>query len=60
MSKKEYIVKTVKGSHGGAERRARKFIEQGWEVVSDAGGFFMSTRTITLRKPNPKFKGSRG
>lgn len=53
--KEPFEVKTVNASFG--DRKVKKLIAQGWEVVSDKGGMLMTARTVTLRRPNPKFKG---
>lgn len=53
MSKKDqYLSKQVR-----SDRQAKKLIRQGWELVGQTGGFFMTARTYTLRKPNPKYTG---
>ncbi|MCV0334560.1 hypothetical protein [Microbacterium sp.] len=52
-SKKEpYETKQVR-----SDRQAQKLVRQGWELMGQSGGFLMTARTYTLRRPNPKYKG---
>lgn len=58
-SKKDpYETKSVSASFGDA--KVQKLVRQGWEVVSDRGGFFMTARTVILRRPNPNYRGPEG
>lgn len=51
-SKREpYEIKQVR-----SDRQARKLQRQGWELVGQSGGFLMTARTYTLRRPNPKYR----
>lgn len=51
-SKKDpFEVKQVRG-----DRQARKLQSAGWELVGQSGGFLMTARTYTLRRPNPRYR----
>lgn len=40
-----------------SDRAARKLVCQGWELMGQSGGFLMTARTYTLRRPNPRYRG---
>lgn len=42
-----------------SDRVARKLQRKGWELVGQSGGFLMTARTYTLRRPNPRYRGER-
>ncbi|QDH93307.1 hypothetical protein QC999_gp43 [Microbacterium phage Cressida] len=46
-----YEMTTVRG-----HRAARRLIAKGWEVMSTSSAF-LAPATITLRRPNPKYRG---
>jgi len=51
MNKREpYLTTTVHG-----QRRTARLVRDGWEVVSTASNL-LAPSTVTLRKPNPKYK----
>lgn len=50
-----YEVMTVRT--GYTNRRIRKFLAKGWEVVAQRGGVLGSAGEVTLRRPNPKYRG---
>ncbi|AWY05317.1 hypothetical protein QDA01_gp43 [Microbacterium phage Cinna] len=51
-SKREpYETRTVAG-----HKRSRKLVEKGWEVVAITSNF-LAPATVTLRRPNPKYRG---
>ncbi|UDL16258.1 hypothetical protein [Microbacterium phage MO526] len=51
-----YLTKTV--TVGYSDRKVRKLVADGWEVVATRGGALGSAQTVTLRKPNPNYKGA--
>lgn len=54
MSKRDpYETKTVAG-----QRQVAKHVAKGWEVVSTASNW-LAPSTVTLRRPNPKYKGEK-
>lgn len=53
----ETMSMTVGGWPVSGKRKLRKLVAQGWEVVSDGSGGMSGVHTVTLRRPNPKYKG---
>ena len=59
MGRKDpFEVKTVKAWSGGTGRKIRKLVKKGWEVVSSQAVGMSGWHTVTLRRPNPKYRGS--
>lgn len=51
-SKREpYETTTVRG-----HARARRLVAKGWEITATSSAF-LAPATITLRRPNPKYRG---
>lgn len=57
MGKKNepYEVKTIRT--GYTNRKVAKYVKAGWEVVAQRGGVLGSAGEVTLRRPNPKYRG---
>lgn len=51
-----YLTKTI--AVGYSDRKVRKMVADGWEVVATRGGALGSAQHVTLRKPNPKYRGA--
>lgn len=51
MSRKSrtHDVKVVR--YGFSDRKVRRLVAQGWEIVDSHGGSFMTSKVVTLRKP---------
>lgn len=57
-SKKEpYEVRRV--ATGLSNRKVARLVAKGWEVVAQRGGVLGSAGEVTLRRPNPKYRGER-
>lgn len=52
-SKKDPYETTTVAGH----RRARKLAQKGWEIVGTSSNF-LAPATVTLRRPNPRYKGA--
>uniref|UniRef100_A0AAU7J7J9 Uncharacterized protein n=2 Tax=unclassified bacterial viruses TaxID=12333 RepID=A0AAU7J7J9_9VIRU len=52
----QYEVKTIRT--GWTDRKIKKYVKAGWEVVAQRGGVLGSAGEVTLRRPNPAYKGA--
>lgn len=50
-----FEVKKLRGKP--TDRHVRKMLEQGWELVDAHRSLVLAAGFITLRRPNPKYKG---
>lgn len=57
MSGKNEPYEVITVRTGYTNRRIRKFLAKGWEVVAQRGGVLGSAGEVTLRRPNPKYRG---
>lgn len=46
---KTHDVKVVR--YGFSDRKVRRLVAGGWEIVDSHGGTWMTSKTVTLRRP---------
>ncbi len=54
-NKDPYQVKSIRT--GYTSRKVARLVAKGWEVVAQRGGVLGSAGEVTLRRPNPKYRG---
>lgn len=56
MAKKNEQYEVISIRTGWTNRKIKKFVAKGWEVVAQRGGVLGSAGEVTLRRPNPKYR----
>ncbi|QGJ95278.1 hypothetical protein QDA11_gp59 [Microbacterium phage Jayden] len=56
MAKKNEPYEVITVRTGYTDRKIKKYVKQGWEVVAQRGGMLGTGKETTLRRPNPKYK----
>ncbi|WKW87055.1 hypothetical protein SEA_NICOLE72_18 [Microbacterium phage Nicole72] len=57
MAKKNEPYEVKRVATGYTNRKVARLVKKGWEVVAQRGGVLGSAGEVTLRRPNPRYRG---